>query len=414
MQITYHGQYFGDFRANAAVTYDFVDVWGWFTTAFGDSAGGTGFVADFVSIGYRDLSMQNPLTGVYAHFDGDGLDADTLAGTVTWMQIAYGVDREVMTLSGMAWPLATLIAALEAWMDSGDRSAFDALLDVQPVSFSAFPMVAFDGPGVDVSFDFMQHGVSITGSEGQDTLEGGQGGDTFDAFGGPSLLIGNGGNDTMQGSWEDDTLLGGDGIDRIYANGGDDSAEGGAGIDRLEGGEGADFLDGGEGDDLLRGGVGDDTLLGGDGADRMVGGSEADSLSGGEGDDTLLGHDGDDLALGEGGNDLIRGGAGQDGLDGGSGDDRLLGGTGRDTLTGGEGNDTLDGRGGFDTLEGGAGDDLLSGGVNADRFVFADGNGADTITDFEGLNGGEKIDLSGVTAIAGLADLELGSATSGA
>ncbi|MEZ5715847.1 MAG: hypothetical protein R3D85_12145, partial [Paracoccaceae bacterium] len=29
-------------------------------------------------------------------------------------------------------------------------------------------------------------------------------------------------------------------------------------------------------------------------------------------------------------------------------------------------------------------------------------------------NGGEKIDLSGVTAIAGLADLELGSATSGA
>ncbi|WP_417498541.1 hypothetical protein [Lacimonas salitolerans] len=45
------------------------------------------------------------------------------------------------------------------------------------------------------------------------------------------------------------------------------------------------------------------------------------------------------------------------------------------------------------------------GGKQADTFVFADGFGQDTIADFDALDGFEKIDLSGVSAITNWADL---------
>ena len=55
------------------------------------------------------------------------------------------------------------------------------------------------------------------------------------------------------------------------------------------------------------------------------------------------------------------------------------------TLTGGQGNDTL---------TGGTGVDTLTGGLNDDIFVFADGDGVDTVTDFE-----DGIDLLDVSAM---------------
>ncbi len=57
-------------------------------------------------------------------------------------------------------------------------------------------------------------------------------------------------------------------------------------------------------------------------------------------------------------------------------------------------------------LIGGAGNDLLVGGDQAETFVFADGFGQDTITDFDALfDGREDIDLSAVSAITDWADL---------
>jgi serralysin len=38
-------------------------------------------------------------------------------------------------------------------------------------------------------------------------------------------------------------------------------------------------------------------------------------------------------------------------------------------------------------------------------FVFADGHGEDSIVDFDAGDGSEVIDLSGVTALTGIADL---------
>ena len=91
---------------------------------------------------------------------------------------------------------------------------------------------------------------------------------------------------------------------------------------------------------------------------------------------------------------------------GDSGDDTLSGTDGMNGLYGLAGADTLDGRGGDDTLEGGTGDDTLSGGLGDDIFVFTDGDGDDTITDFAaGDTGGDVIDLRARTAISSFVDV---------
>ena len=58
------------------------------------------------------------------------------------------------------------------------------------------------------------------------------------------------------------------------------------------------------------------------------------------------------------------------------------------------------------------GDDFLTGGFGDDVFIFADGHGDDTITDFTaGIGTNDAIDLSGVTDIVDLADLLANHAT---
>jgi Ca2+-binding RTX toxin-like protein len=56
---------------------------------------------------------------------------------------------------------------------------------------------------------------------------------------------------------------------------------------------------------------------------------------------------------------------------------------GADTLIGGGGDDTLTSYGGNDSFDGGSGNDRLTGGSGRDRFVLAQGQGTDTIADFE-------------------------------
>ena len=73
----------------------------------------------------------------------------------------------------------------------------------------------------------------------------------------------------------------------------------------------------------------------------------------------------------------------------------LAGGGNADYLFGHAGNDTLVGGAGNDVLSGGAGNDTLSGGTGDDRFVFHNGDGLDTITDFAA---GDVIDLGGYDA----------------
>lgn len=96
---------------------------------------------------------------------------------------------------------------------------------------------------------------------------------------------------------------------------------------------------------------------------------------------------------------------------GDAGADTLAGDAGANAIYGLAGDDVLDGRGGDDTIEGGADDDDLTGGLGNDIFVFADGDGADTIRDFEaGAGSDDVLDLRRLTS-AGTAAEVLAAAT---
>ena len=277
---------------------------------------------------------------------------------------------------------------------------------------------------------------SVNGGEGNDTIHGGTGFDTLEGGDGDDSLEGGALADLLRGGNDQDHLDGGDGADQIYGDAGNDTLLGGSGADRLFGGDGNDWIDagfnfgtsvdgveGGTGNDTIFGGVGFDLLQGGTGDDELYGGAQADNLYGEDGNDTLNGEGGFDRLFGGAGDDLLEdyegfgsqfGGSGNDTMRGGNDGTTFYGQAGDDLIEAGGGDDRIGANAGFDTIDGGAGNDLMFGDFNADTFVFQDGHGVDTVGDFDALNALEKIDLQAVTSITSLADLNLGSATSGA
>ena len=102
------------------------------------------------------------------------------------------------------------------------------------------------------------------------------------------------------------------------------------------------------------------------GEPNLIEGTQGDdTIEGTEGDDRIKGFSGDDVIFALGGNDTVFGDIFSDNLDGGDGDDDVLGGLGNDTLNGGNG------------------DDMLVGKEGNDFFVLTQGEGTDTIADFE-------------------------------
>ena len=73
----------------------------------------------------------------------------------------------------------------------------------------------------------------------------------------------------------------------------------------------------------------------------------------------------------------------QDTITGTDNNDTLYGGAGNNTLNGGKGKDTLKGWWGDDTLTGGKGDDYLEGGTGDDTYLYAKGDGNDTIYNYD-------------------------------
>ena len=185
-----------------------------------------------------------------------------------------------------------------------------------------------------------------------------------DRFDGAIIRSSATGSDVIGTTLSDDFRLSA-ASDVAQGEGGHDWMSGGAGHDTLDGGAGFDRIVGGSGFDLLRGGRGNDTIEGQRGNDR---------LEGGHGNDLLLGGDGHDAIAAGDGHDTLMGGAGHDQITGGRGFDYLVGGAGYDTLRGSAGNDTL---------EGGRGNDLLIGGSGTDTFIFEEGDGYDTISDYQ-------------------------------
>jgi Ca2+-binding RTX toxin-like protein len=189
-------------------------------------------------------------------------------------------------------------------------------------------------------------------------------------------IVGNASDNVLAGGLLGDQLSGNDGNDELYGNGGKD---------KLSGGDNNDILSGGNQDDSLDGGKGNDKLLGDDGNDKLVGGAGKDVLIGGEGNDTYY-IDADDKiveAKGKsGGSDTIVSADNVDLSKFSNVEDFVLIGSKNLKGFGDEGNNSLTGNDGDNTLWGHKGSDVMTGGDGADHFVFAKGDGEDTITDF--------------------------------
>ena len=124
-----------------------------------------------------------------------------------------------------------------------------------------------------------------------------------------------------------------------------------------------DTLETAGGDDIVAGELGNDVITGGGGDDVLRGDRNDRATQDGEpgGNDIIFGGDGNDRIGGKAGNDILSGDAGDDLIYGDDGNDILMGGTGNDTLVG----------------------DNFSDGSGSDLFVFGNGDGTDTILDFE-------------------------------
>lgn len=142
--------------------------------------------------------------------------------------------------------------------------------------------------------------------------------------------------------------------------------------------------------------VGQDGLDAGDIASiyfAMLATGGNDTIQGSWAGETLVGADGNDSLNGLDADDTLRGDAGADTLIGGLGNDRVEGGAGDDSLYGNEG---------FDTLIGGTGNDLLHASSGDSVYVWALGDGDDTISEGDWWDNDNTIELSGGIAASQL------------
>jgi len=205
------------------------------------------------------------------------------------------------------------------------------------------------------------------------------------------------------------------GIEAMRATRFADMLTGGIGSQRFDPVDGADTIDGGADFDEVRfsvdanyGGFGgivaDLSVLDGQGFATVIDGfGNADLLRNIE---RIWGTGSSDVLIGGAEAIEFRGFAGDDQLDGGLGDDELDGDLGDDALSGHGGADSLFGGAGSDTITGGEGDDFLRGGFDDDAFVYAAGDGNDTIDDF--ALGEDSLILQGGLTIVAVAEAGVG------
>ncbi|WP_161985058.1 calcium-binding protein [Agarivorans sp. Toyoura001] len=276
----------------------------------------------------------------------------------------------------------------------------------------------------------------IMGGAGDDYINGDESNENF-SFTGDDIIYGGLGNDSIQASGGDDTLYGGDGTG-LLADGAD-ILEGGAGNDHLFGEQGQDTLRGGAGDDIYYYGVnggldiidnkggGNDGVLFIDGFTKedlyllrieddlviLVNGTNDQGVAVKwhfTNDDAAISYielaSGEQIAASEFESIIANGGNIPDGgttdpdggatdpdggatdPDGGTTDpddgtaNLVLGGTGDDQLTGSVGDDIINGS---------TGNDYLTGGRGSDTYLFSQGDGQDTINNYDW--GNERRDL---------------------
>jgi Ca2+-binding RTX toxin-like protein len=393
--------------------------------------------------GWLDAGVQTTIETVL--FDADVLPSEviarrvnddlvlTIAGTSDSVRIGrqfnggsidhfYGVD-EVRFADGTVWTPATLRTLV-----SQGTAAADTLIGFTDAD------VMDGGGGND----------NISGRGGNDTLIGGAGDDTLYGEAGNDTLQGGTGNDTLHGDAGDDVMDGGTGNDWMRGYGGSDVYLFGRGdgqdtvnYDSWNGWPEADAATTTDSIEFKAGVLASEVLArrnGGNLVLTIAGTSDsitsmgqfsgdwaisdygvdqvrfADGtvwsrsmiaqmvLAGAAAGETLVGFAGSaDVIDGAGGNDNISGRSGNDTLIGGAGDDTLYGEIGNDTLQGGTGNDSLHGDAGDDVMEGGTGNDWMRGYGGSDVYLFARGDGQDTVQNHDSWNGWPEAEAATTT-----------------
>ncbi|MFY0632806.1 MAG: Hint domain-containing protein [Vannielia sp.] len=299
------------------------------------------------------------------------------------------------------------------WQDVVTVLAYDADGNAVPVTLTIDGNDTASGPN------------TVIGGGGTNDTQSAQAGSVLVEIAGPvsriEIIYENGGTDaqalwvtdvdftTVPAAPGNDTVDGGTGDDEIYGYAGDDTLSGNAGNDTIDGGDGEDVIAGGTGDDVMTGGDGDDVfIIENDLGNDTITGGETGETFGDEIDATAVTDDltvvfsaPEDGTIADGTStasfaeiETVRLGAGDDSVTGSTGDDYIETGAGADTVAMGAGNDTV-------AL--GAGDGA------ADTVAMSDGDGEDTVFDFEAptpngdgtFTGLDQIDVSGMTDAGG-------------
>jgi Ca2+-binding RTX toxin-like protein len=263
----------------------------------------------------------------------------------------------------------------------------------------------------------------LDGKAGTDTLIGGAGNDVYTIDDDPDVIIeyAAGGIDLVVSSAQTTTLV--DQVENLMLTGAAEKGIGNALANKIIGNAGFNELNGLDGNDTLiglaaggdcrlDGGTGADSLIGGNGRSVYVVDNAGDKVveSGKDSADDvvvssvsyMLGAKIEHLTLADGaaidgtGNSLdneIAGNNSNNVLKGLAGDDFFRPGDGDDLILGGDGNDTV--------FLSSKGSDTFIGGAGADTLLFdPEGlDGLDTFADFNGLPGGDILDVQFVTFV---------------
>ncbi|MEW6493147.1 MAG: choice-of-anchor I family protein [Cyanobacteriota bacterium] len=237
---------------------------------------------------------------------------------------------------------------------------------------------------------------------------------TTDNGKGNKLVIkGNAGNNTLNGENQGEIFYGFAGKDLINAGEGNNNLYGGDGNDTLNSGAGDDIANGGKGNDIINAGEGNNQIYAGDGNDRITAGAGEDVIYGGNGSDQIYAGEGVNTIFAGAGGDLIYAGSKADSIDAGAGSDRIYAGEGNNTIRGGAGNDIIYSGSGCDRIDAGPGNDTIWLGGGQDIVVLAQGNGVDTINNFQlsqtklGLSGGLVFNDLAITQVTGATLIEI-------